>query len=104
MTMESKTFKLAKKIFSLLQYQDYEDTRRALRMVELMLPSVGDLKKEKRLQEERQEAKQERDDTSGDLVPADEHLNQFAKAMGRTVPTNAAPLEVEDLTEELEQE
>jgi hypothetical protein len=79
--VESKAVKLAKKIFTILKDEEYEDSVSALKITKIMLPTPAARRKIKKQEEIEQE-----EDTTGSLVPADEDLMRFSKAMGRSVP------------------
>jgi hypothetical protein len=88
--MESKSVKLAKKIVTLLHNEDYQEAMSALKIVKILLPTPADRRKEQKQKED-----QEDQSTAGSLVPADEELMSFSKAMGRSMPASEPEKEPE---------
>ena len=86
--MESKAIKLAKKIFTILKDEEYDDATSALKMAKIMLPTPAVRRKLKKAAEQEAE-----ESTEGSLVPADVELMQFSKAMGRATPVASEPAE-----------
>jgi hypothetical protein len=95
--MESQTvIKLAKKIAALLKNESYQDSVKALQMAKIMMPTTAERRKLQKAKEAEAE-----DSTEGSLVPADEEIMKFSKAMGRPNSETIQPSEVE-MPEELE--
>ena len=92
--MESKAIKLAKKIFTILKDEEYDDATSALKMAKIMLPTPAVRRKLQRAAEQEEE-----ESTEGSLVPADVELMQFSKAMGRTMPAAREAEEIEQPSE-----
>ena len=92
--MESKAIKLAKKIFTILKDEEYDDATSALKMAKIMLPTPAVRRKLKKAAEEEAE-----ESTEGSLVPADVELMKFSKAMGRTMPAAREAEEIEQPSE-----
>jgi hypothetical protein len=90
--MESKAIKLAKKIATILNNEEYDDAVSALKIAKIMLPSPSVERKKQKKKEAAELAAEMNAATAGDLVPADQELMRFSKAMGQTLPT---PIEVE---------
>lgn len=79
--MESRAVKLAKKIFLILKDEEYEDSVSALKIAKIMVPTPAARRKASKAQQQ----KQDEVATEGMLVPADEDLLRFSKAMGSVV-------------------
>jgi hypothetical protein len=92
--VESKAIKLAKKIFTILKDEEYDDATSALKMAKIMLPTPAVRRKLKKAAEQEAE-----ESTEGSLVPADEDIMKFSKAMGRAAQDVTQPEEVEMPTE-----
>lgn len=88
--MESKPLKLAKKIALILKDEDVSDAVNALKIAKLMLPPAA---VQRSNQKKKREAAEEKAESAGSLVPADEELMRFSKAMGQSAPV---PAEVEE--------
>ena len=71
--MEPKATRLGKKIAALLKNEGYDDSLSALKIAKILLPTPTQRKSQKKVEEE---------STTGDMVPADEQLMRFSKAMG----------------------
>lgn len=65
---------------AILSGQDSRDSLKALQIAKILLPAASSKRKDEREQEEF-----ERED-AGALVPADEELLKFSKAMGHAMP------------------
>ena len=81
---ESNAIGLSKKIVALLANADYQEAKTALKMAAILLPTPAARRKVQKDQETAQE-----NDTTGSLVPADEDLMRFSKAMGRVMPAES---------------
>ena len=81
---ESNAIRLSKRIVTLLKDEDYHEACDALKMAKILLPTPAARRRIEQKQEEAQEA-----DTTGNLVPADEDLMRFSKAMGRVMPAES---------------
>ena len=88
--MESQTVKLAKKIAVLLKNEDYREATKALQMAKILLPTAADRRKLQKAKE-----KQEEESMEGSLVPADEDIMKFSKAMSNVEPSEAVAPEPE---------
>jgi predicted transcriptional regulator len=91
--MESKAIKLAKKIATILNDEEYDDAVSALKIAKIMLPSPSVERKKQKKKEAAELAAEMKAATAGELVPADEQLMRFSKAMGQTLPP---PKELDD--------
>ena len=96
--MESKAIKLAKKIATILQNEEYDDAVSALKIAKIMLPSPSAQRKKQKKKEEADLKTELEEATAGSLEPADAQLMRFSKAMGRSLPPPAN----EDETEQVE--
>ena len=90
--MESKAIKLAKKIATILNDEEYDDAVSALKIAKIMLPSPSAQRKSQKKKDNADAKAEEQEANAGSLVPADEQLMRFSKAMERTLPP---PVEVE---------
>ena len=91
--MESKAIKLAKKIATILNNEEYDDAVSALKIAKIMLPSPSAQRKSQKKKDNADAKAEEQEANAGSLVPADEQLMRFSKAMGRTLPP---PKELDD--------
>ena len=83
--MESKEVRLAKKIVTLLKDEEYSDAVKALKLAKILLPTPAE---RKRVEKKKEEA-EEKEADKGSLVPADEELLKFSRAMGGATPAVA---------------
>ena len=86
--MESKAIKLAKKIATILNGEEYDDAVSALKIAKIMLPSPSAQRKSQKKKDNADATVEEQEANAGSLVPADEQLMRFSKAMGR-IPSAA---------------
>ena len=86
---ESAAIRLSKRIVTLLANEDYHEACDALKMAKILLPTPAAKRRVEQKKEDAQDA-----DTTGSLVPADQDLMRFSKAMGRATPEASEPDEV----------